>query len=315
MIRKQLFAVLSALLLLAAGFAVPLAQAQQGSASGSPLIPLNVNRQHWSAGVYVAPNYNTYQAYTISGNGCAVNAGTNTCTGGPVSGSIVVFAQGVSGMVTLGDGAAIPLATVFNTNTPIQINDSAAPAGSLPEIVTPSSVSIGFCPAGFLGVGSSNQCATITASFLYSHGGGAIIISGDAGIQEAITDAGNNGGGLVFWMVNTGIVTLNTGSLTTTTTTKVPTNFYNLGASARVTTTITTTTNWAVGISGATSIFCSANTTLTAGTTCLANQAAPASTGTTSALTAVLFTFTVANPGAGAIKAQVWGYTPVQASS
>jgi hypothetical protein len=122
-------------------------------------------------------------------------------------------------------------------------------------------------------------------------------------------------GGLVYWVADTGVVTLTTSGLTTTTTTLIPTTFYNLGASAIVKTTITTSANWAVGISGATAIFCSANATKTAGTTCLANQVAPATTGTTQALTAVLFTMGTSNPGAGAIKARVWGFTPVQTAN
>jgi hypothetical protein len=50
---------------------------------------------------------------------------------------------------------------------------------------------------------------------------------------------------------------------------------------------------------------------MTAGTTCLATQIAPTSLGTTSALEAVVFSGT-GTPGAGAIKARVWGWTPVQ---
>lgn len=251
-------------------------------------------------GIWYAPAYATWQATVLSGN---------SATG---SQSIIVLctAGGVQGVCQLSDGYSAPLTSIFNTNTPITLLDGNT------ETVTPSAVSgPSACPVGFLGVGASTQCMTVTATFANTHGASAPIVSGDAGIFEAITDAGAAGGGVVYWQVDTGLVTLNTGGLTTTTTTKVPTNFYNLGAAARVTTTITTTASWAVGISGATAIFCSANSTLTAGTTCLANQASPASTGTTSALTAILITGATSNAGAGVVKARVWGFTPVQPAS
>lgn len=284
--KRKCMAVLSALLLSAAALftGVPV-QAQ--------------NPAHRVGNVYYSSGYSGWQATVISGN---------TTTG--VGVSIIVALPGAGGSgVLLADGSIIQLTSVFNTNTPILVNDANA------ETVTPTGVSIASCPAGNLGVGGSQNCATITGTFNNTHGQSALVTSGDAGVFEAITDAGANGGGLVFWIVDTGIVTLNTGGLTTTATAKVPTNFYNIGAAARVTTTITVTASWAVGIAGATGIFCSANATLTAGTTCLANQVAPATTGTTSALTAILITGATGNPGAGAVKARVWGWTPVQPAS
>jgi hypothetical protein len=251
-------------------------------------------------GVWYAPAYATWQATVLSGNSAT---GSQTII-------VTCSSGGVQGVCTLADGYSAPLTSIFNTNTPITLLDANV------ETVTPSAVgSPSPCPSGFLGVGSSTQCVTVTATFASTHGASAPIVSGDAGIFEAITDAGASGGGVVYWQVDTGIVTLTTSGLTTTTTTKVPTNFYNMGAAARVTTSITVTASWAVGISGATGIFCSANSTLTAGTTCLANQASPASTGTTSALTAILITGATSNPGAGAVKARVWGWTPVQPAS
>lgn len=252
---------------------------------------------HRAGTIFLSSGYINYAAYIIQGNAASGAA------------TITVFAGGGNGVAALADGTPVSLAVLFNTNTPISINDANA------EIVTPSAVSIAACPGGNLGVGASNQCASITATFSNTHGASAPVGSGDQGVEEAITDAGLQGGGTVYWQIDTGIVTLNTGGLTTTSTTKVPTNFYNAGASARVTTTITTSTNWAVGISGATAIFASANSTLTAGTTALANQVAPTSTGTTSSLTAVLVTVTGANAGAGAVKMRIWGWTPVQAAS
>jgi hypothetical protein len=253
---------------------------------------------HRVGGVFYSTAYSQWQAVVISGN---------TTTGSGTS--IIVSSNGAGGAINLTDGTPVSLATVFNTSTPVTINDANA------ETFTPSGVSIGACPAGNLGVGGSSTCATVTGTIANTHGQGALVNSGDLGIEEAITDAGNQGGGSVFWMVDTGIVTLNTGGLTTTTTTKIPTTFTNMGASARVTTTITTSTNWAVGISGTTSAFCTANATLTAGTTCLANQVSPVSVGTTQSLTAILITVTGANAGAGAVKVRLWGYTTVQASS
>lgn len=276
----------------------PLAAAQ----TAPTIVPFgqNFGYQHRVGALYFAPAYATWQGTILTGN---------AATG---SQSIIVTANsgGVSGVASLADGYSVPLATVFNTNTPITIMDANQ------ETVTPSSVSApSGCPAGFIGVGSSTQCVTITATFANTHGASAPVVSGDAGIFEAITDAGNTGGGLVYWTADTGVVTLSTGGLTTTTTTKVPSNFISMGASARVTTTITTSANWAVGISGSTAAFCTANSTLTAGTTCLANMNSPATVGTTQALTAILFTMGTSNPGAGAIKARVWGWTAVQAQS
>lgn len=250
---------------------------------------------HRMGAIFYAPCYATYQAQILSGNSAS---GSQT---------IIVFdAAGGQGGVPLADGSTLPLAVFFNTNTPITINDNNA------ETVTPSSVSLGPCPSGFIGVGNVVQCAFVTATFSNTHGGSALVYSGDSGIEEAITDAGNQGGGDVYWQVDTGIVVLSTGGLTTTTSTKVPTTYYAGGASARVTTTITTSANWSVGVSGATASFCASNATLTAGTTC--TQAAPALVGTGStALTALLFTMGTSNPGAGALKSRVWGYTPVSA--
>jgi len=277
-----------------------LAGAAAGQGINAPSVaPFGVSlgcNQHKVGTVFYAPCYATWQGYVLSGNAASGSQ------------SIIIAPQGASAStgMTLSDGTALPLAVVFNTNTPITINDNNF------ETVTPTSVTIGTCPVGFLGIGAVAQCATVTATFANTHGAAALVYSGDAGIEEAITDAGNVGGGTVFWIVDTGVVTLNTGGLTTTTTTKVPTTYYAQGASARVTTTITTSANWAVGITGTVAGACVANATLTAGTTC--TQAATALIGTGStALTAVLFTMGTSNPGAGAIKARVWGWTPVSA--
>ena len=286
---------------LAAIFILTVAALTCSAQSAPGIVPFGqaFGYQHRLGAIFYAPGYATWQGTILVGN---------PATG---SQSITVTANsgGVAGVASLADGTSIPLADVFNTNTPLYIMDGNA------ETVTPTAVSGPFgCPAGYLGVGSGTQCMTVTASFANTHGGSAPIVSGDAGIFEAFTDAGSQGGGLVYWAVDTGTVTLNTGGLTTTTTTKVPTNFISVGASAIVKTTITVTASWAVGISGSTSAFCTADATLTAGTTCIANMNSPASVGTSQALTAVLFTGVTSNPGAGAIKARLWGWSAVQAT-
>jgi hypothetical protein len=210
--------------------------------------------------LYFSQDYARWTGQIVSGN---------SATG---SQTVLVYSSGVF------PGNYVAGVNPFSTAIPVQFYG---------EILTPSAVSCGVSrPAGLAAPAGGFLC-NVTATFANLHGSGEILFSGDAGIEEAISDAGNQGGGLVYWVADTGTVTLTTSGLTTTTTTLIPTTFYNLGASAIVKTTITTSANWAVGISGATAIFCSANATKTAGTTCLANQVAPATTGTTQALTAV----------------------------
>lgn len=251
-----------------------------------------------AAGVYFSP------AYGPGRWGASIVTG-NSSTGSQTD----VFCPW---FVTLQDGRVIqPFAAANATFAPITVD-----IGANSEVVTPTATAQVAAPVGAPG---AQPCASVTASFSNTHtgaGGGGVlnVYSGDLGIQEAINDASLNGGGLVYWEADTGSVTLNTGALTTTTTTKVPANFISVGGNARVTTTITTTTNWAVGIAGSTSAFCTANATLTAGTTCIANMNSASTVGTTTGLTAILFTFTVANPGAGAIHAKVWGYTAAQSN-
>lgn len=212
--------------------------------------------------------------------------------------------------VTLRDGRVIqPFAAANSTFAAITVD-----IGSNSEVVTPTATSQVANPAG-----TPQPCASVTASFSNTHpitqsGGVLNVTTGDLGIQEALNDASLNGGGLVYWEADAGNVTLNTGGLTTTTTTKVPANFLSAGASARVTTTITTSTAWLVGISGTTNAFCTSNATLTAGTTCIANMNSPATVGTTTGLTAILITATVSNPGAGAVHVKAWGYTAAQST-
>jgi hypothetical protein len=251
---------------------------------------------HIQGGVYYAPAYASWRSQVVSGN---------TTTG--AGSTIVVTLPGA-----LPDGYTIPLTSLFPSAAPF-VPVAIVDANS--ETFTPTAVSYAACPQGTAGpIGS--QCATLTGTIANTHGASALVTSGDSGIMEAITDAATAGGGLVFWITDTGVVTLNTGALTTTTTTKIPTQYYSLGVAARVTTTITTSANWAVGSAASGTAFTSVNATLTAGTTALANiQTSTALTGTTNALQAVVFTMGTSNPGAGAIKARVWGYTPVQSNN
>ena len=265
--------------------------AQQG-----PIVPANSNPIHRIGSNYYATGYSTWQAVIISGN-TGTGAGT----------SIVVAPQGmgVGGVVGLQDGTSIPLASVFNTATPVFINDANA------ETFTPSGVTIGACPAGNLGVGGASICATITGTIANTHGQSAFVQSGDGGIEEAITDSQTNGGGLVYYERDCPVLTLSTGSTTSTTTNcSVPLNTVATGASVFVTTTITTAASYSVGIAGNTTTWISGCTALTAALNCSAKNVAPTetATGTSFALSAVLVT-TNANAGAGAVHVKVMGYS------
>lgn len=226
---------------------------------------------------------------------------TTVFGGGGTSGaySITVFKP----FVTLADHRNV---LPFSTFAPITIGQ-----GATLETVTPSSVSN--CSALTLPAGT--YC-TITATFTNAHGKGDAIVSGTHGVAEAMVDAGSNGGGLVHFEQDAGIVTLATGGVTTTldATFKVPAMFYNQGASGRVTTTITTCTGWEFGITGTVAAFTTNNTNLTAGSTAIATQAAPAAVGTTNALSSVLITCAGGAAGAGAVRVKVWGDAPVMSS-
>lgn len=281
---KKLSAVAVALLLTIGTIGLlPNARAQSGSSVLSRV-----------GGMYNSQGYKDWGAFIAAGNSAT---GSQTITICPW-------------FVTLRDGRVIQPFSAANAVFPAISVD----IGSNSEVVTPTASSLIANPNG-----GPQPCASVTASFSNTHnisgsGGVLNVTTGDLGIQEALNDASLNGGGLVYWEADTGSVTLNTGGLTTTTTTKVPANFLSSGASARVTTTITTSTAWLVGISGTTNAFCTSNATLTAGTTCIANMNSPASVGTTTGLTAILITATVANPGAGAVHVKAWGYTAAQST-
>lgn len=151
----------------------------------------SANRGSRVAGVFVASAYN----YGVSAPSVTVTVGS-TSTGAY---SITVS----SGVVKLADGRAVP---VFATSAPITIG-----AGSIQEKVTPSAVS---------GCYSVNTTCVITATFTYAHGAGDIIVSGSAGLQEAINDASAQGGGQVVidqqWVNGGGTTTIRDASVAKT---------------------------------------------------------------------------------------------------
>ena len=239
-------------------------------------------------GVYYAPNFGKWQlqvANTIAASGTSiiVNAGYTTTPDGI---QFVPFA--VKEKINVGTGSTAEIATISAVTG---CNQLAAP-------------------------GTTAVCTLTVGALSNAHGIGEPITSADNGIIEATAYASQTGGGNVYFQVDCGVITLSTSGLTTTSTCFVPNVFYNQGAAGRVTTTITTSANWAVGISNATSAFCTANSTLTAGTTCIANQGAVAlstvSSPTVTDLTAVLITAGTSNAGAGKVHVKVWGWTPAQ---
>ena len=259
-----------------------------------------MSRAHYVAGVYSAPAYATWQAVVVQGN---------SSTGSGVS--IIVAPQGAGaqgGGMTLADGSSIPLTAIFNTNVPIALADANA------ETVTPSSVSIGNCPGG--NVGADVVCATITGTFNNTHGPGAIVVSGDNGLQEAITDAGNQGGGMVYWQNDGGIVSLSTSGATTTVCSScIPAGALVLGVVSRVTTTITGCSGgWELGDGTTATRFTAANGTLTAGTVSNANlQTTSGVASTTTGMLAaaaksIVNTCVTSNASAGAVHVRAFGY-------
>ena len=184
--------------------------------------------------------------------------------------------------------------------------------GTTLDTVTISAVS--GCTPGVALPGTTPTCAITATSFSNSHYGSEPITSADSGIWEAMNYASEAGGGQVHFLVDCGQITLSLTGLTTTSGCEVPKQFYSSGASAYVATAITGSTAWLVGISGTTNAFCSSNSTLTAGTTCIANMEAPALVGSTEGVTPLLITATVANATAGVVHVKVWGDIPVQSA-
>lgn len=237
-------------------------------------------------GVFYSLNYNF--GYGASGP-------LRVTTGAASGTSTLTLAFGYS---VLPDGRKFYPFTNVSTFPPITLD-----TGSARETVTPSSSS---CSTPEI----INTC-TITATFSNAHGVGVQIYSGDSGLQEAINDASNFGGGMVYWVIDPGIVTLSTsGANTSAGSVNIPTRSTVMGATARVTTTITGCSGgWSLGYSSGTE-FGSANTTLTAGTTTDSSTLQPAVAFNASATVPIIHC-TTANASAGAVHPRVWGYKMV----
>src|SRR5579859_5289474 len=221
------------------------------NAQGTPKVSTS-----YGTGTYNAPAYAGWGAYILSGN---TATGSQTITVCPA-------------YQALPDNRIFtPFGNQNGTFAPINVD----PQGSAQEVVTPTAISIIAAPAGAPG---AQSCANVTASFSNTHGASyntSQVISGDSGIQEAFNDAAANGGGHVYWEKDCGVVVLNTGGATTTTTCNVPKTFTNIGGSARVTTTITTAASYSLGIASATTAFVNVCTSLTAGQDCSQFQVSP----------------------------------------
>ena len=132
------------------------------------------------AGNLYAPSF----AYGFYGNPAGKVSVGNAATG---SSTITVE----SGYIVLADGRVV---LPFSVGAPILID-----IGTVQETVTPTTVSgCGLAPAP-----SGIATCSITGSFTNLHPHGAIVASGTFGLQEAINDAQNAGGGKVvvdkFW--------------------------------------------------------------------------------------------------------------------
>lgn len=121
------------------------------------------------AGRFVAVNYN-WRSQIVQG----ASAGVTT---------IIMAAP-----QALPDGASVPIA-VASPYQPMTFD--VAPNS---ETITPTSVSITQCPQG--GVTTYN-CYAVSGTFANAHGVSAPVVSGTVGLQEAITRATGQGGGIV----------------------------------------------------------------------------------------------------------------------
>jgi hypothetical protein len=239
------------------------------------------------AGLYNATLYNQYSVTEFN----SVGTGSQVIVAGPA-------------FVTLADGRVV---NPFGTNVPLSID-----LGANNEVVTPSAVSLTSCPTGVT-MPNGGQCVNLTVSLSNAHGIGTKISSGDSGMFEAFNDASNNGGGNVYWEVDCGVIVLNTGAATTTSSCLTPKTTTTQGVSVRVTTTITTSASYSIGIATATTAYATSCTSLTAGQDCSQFVAAPTKVSTGAGTGALLITAN-ATAGAGAVHIKVWGIIGVQSN-
>lgn len=293
--RKKIFAAVAAIALLTLGmsFLRPhQTHAQQAS--------LSVSR---GLGFFDSTQYSKWGASIIAGNSAT---GSQTITVCPA-------------LQATPDGRIFNpfFEAVNNGFAPITIDPQSS---SISETVTPTAVSLVPAPVTFPGGNPAAQCENITASFSNLHGASLApnqVISGDLGMLEAINDASFNGGGMVYFVGDTGALTLSTSGATTTSPVSIPASFYTGGASCRVITTITTATSWSLGVSGTTTAFLNTSTQLTAGNTSQMTFLGTAGTkvGTTvvpgASLTPLIVTASAA-VGAGAVHCKAWGWVPAQ---
>ena len=261
------------------------------------------------AGNYFARNYEDgfAQTYIVIGN-TATGSQTVTLNSGQIvlkdGRHIVPYAVGVPLIIADANQEVVTITAVSGCNITGQITDQ------------------------FNSQGAGPTCQ-ITATFANLHGAYAPVRSGDNGYLEAVNDAKNNGGGMVYWLFDTGPLTLATGGATTTyaqssTQGGAPSNFFPTGAFVdgvigRVTTTITGCSGgWEIGDGTTAARWTVANTTLTAGTTSVNTGAAwttginVAATGDVmSANASMVLTCVTSNATAGAVKVRAWGRTPV----
>lgn len=136
------------------------------------------NNNSRSVGAFVASNY----AYGLGG----VEPGSVDSGNGATGSSSIILRIGY---IALPDGRKV---VPFSVTAPITVGGQ-----SNQETVTPTAVS------GCYPVDSSGATCTITASFSNLHYRGEAVTSGSFGLQEAINDAFNSGGGKVvvdsFW--------------------------------------------------------------------------------------------------------------------
>lgn len=223
-----------------------------------------------------------------------------------VTGSSTTVVLGPS-VVSLPDGRTFhPFGAADNQLTPVVFDQ-----GANAETITPTAVSVTTCPTSG-DFAPPAQCVTFTGTFTNTHGPHTFIASGTQGINEAIADAGSNGGGMVYWEIDSGIVTLSTGSADTNMgTVSIPTRSVVLAASARVTTTIGTCAGgWGLGVTAATSNLTATNTTLTAGTTTDSSTLTTQPLATGAAIIPIVHC-TTSNASSGAMHAHFVGYKVV----
>lgn len=151
-----------------AALAMPMAMAQSVPNLINSTAAENVS---WSSGLFLANAYNY--------------SGASVYTGNASTGSASITVRG--GYVVLPDGRSV---VPFAVGVPIVVSDST------PELVTPTAVSGCYKSQGMNQDGILVTC-TITASFSFTHGVGAQVLSGTNGAAEAALDAFNWGGGTV----------------------------------------------------------------------------------------------------------------------